>query len=80
MSRIVYHMLMMVLCFLGVITYHATIPFLAGAELVLFFLCLGLCLRDLREMKKTQTKSKTEIFADYDKTMAEWERGFQDAT
>lgn len=76
MSRIVYHMLMMVLCFLGVITYHATIPFLAGAELVLFFLCLILCLRDLREMKQTQIKSKIEIFAEYDKTMNEWKHGF----
>ena len=76
MSRIVYHMLMMVLCFLGVITYHATIPFLAGAELILFFLCLILCLRDLREIKQAQTKSKTEIFAEYDKTMNEWKHGF----
>lgn len=37
---------------------------------------LGLWLESRKILKRT----KAEIFADYDKTMAEWERGFQDVT
>ena len=32
------------------------------------------------EARKALKRTKEEIFADYDKTMAEWEQGFQDAT
>ena len=32
------------------------------------------------EARKALKRTKEEIFADFDKTMAEWERGFQDAT
>ena len=32
------------------------------------------------EARKALKRTKEEIFADYDKTMAEWERGFQDVT
>lgn len=32
------------------------------------------------EARKTLKKSREATFADYDKTMAEWEQGFQNAT